>query len=224
MRVCNPICRLVVLLLLLHGVSLNAQDAKKTNSVNELEYPTAEEIIDKYIMAIGGYEVVASRSTIHRIAHASSSSGQIFSYELHRNKSHYHVKFEMENGQVIERGVRVDRGPGADGKRLGAAWTSSGGTVRSVVGQELQDKLRVHSAASRTAEYLTFYKSVKFVSSETINDREVYKLLVTDYNGSEIENFFDAKTGLLRRTSNFELLSGNRHQVVSRFLELPTDR
>jgi hypothetical protein len=62
------------------------------------------------------------------------------------------------------------------------------------------------------------YKSIEFDGSEEIDGRPNYKLLLTNRDGKEVENYFDAETGLLRRIICNEISSGRKVRIVRDFL------
>lgn len=203
----------------LFAVSGTAQDNGLSQPQEELVFPTAEEIIDRHIQAIGGYEMLASRKSIHFISAGHSSQGSTFDYEVYQAEGRFSSRFDFNDGSVIERGVYSNGKQDPDGKRLGHAWEIKNGGFREIVAEERQEYLRRRSSITSVTRLFSYYKSIEFGSSESIDGREAYKLIFTDHDGKEIERYYDAKTGLLTRQICHEAMSSGKTRVVRDFLE-----
>ncbi len=188
------------------------------NAHDEFQYPTAQEVIDKNVQAVGGYELLASRNNLHYFSNGHSSSGSVFTYEVYQADGRFRSRFDYQDGRVIERGIRADQKLDDVGNRLGYAWEFSTGNLREIVGEERQEYLRRRSSMTALTRMFDYYKSIVFDSTESIDEREVNKLILTDHNGKEVERYYDSETGLLRRQICVEAFSNTKMRVVRDYL------
>lgn len=216
MSVPKPIFITVLFLTSLLVTTLVGQSEsdKQSDNHDEFEYPTAQQVIDKYVQAMGGYEVLESRRSIHGIYNGYSSRGSTYQYENYQVEGKFSSRFNFDDGRILERGVLTDGTRKEDGSRNGWVWESTDGVMRQLRPDETQDYLRRRASISSITKMFDFYKSIEFGSSETIDDREVYRLLFTDKGGKEFERFFDVETGLLRRQICVESLANKNYTVV----------
>jgi hypothetical protein len=63
----------------------------------------------------------------------------------------------------------------------------------------------------------TSYESIECYSVEFINGKKVYKLVFVDFEGTEIERYYDADTGLLVRRVCIEEFNNQRQRVVRNY-------
>jgi len=196
---------------------LNAQ-TESEESDDEFVFPTAQEVIDKYVRAVGGYELLGSRENIHYISNGYSSHGSVFVYEVYQAEGLFSARFNYEDGSVIERGIRTDKTLNEDGSRAGHAWEISRGSFREMIGDERQEYIRRRSSVTAVARLFEYYQSIEFDSTDAIDGREINALVFTDHNGKEIKRYYDAETGLLRRQICDESLSNRNMSVVRDYL------
>lgn len=176
--------------------------------------PTVRVVLDRYIQALGGYEMLESRRSLHFISKGTNTHGSTFTYEAYQVEGKFHSRFDFDDGRVIERGVRTDGGRTRTGNRTGVAWEISNGLLREMEGDEREEYLRRRSTVSGATALLTSYESIECHSVEFIGDKKVYKLLFVDFEGTEIERYYDAESGLLVRRVCIEEFGTRRERVV----------
>lgn len=182
--------------------------------------PCAEKVLERAILASGGYEVLGTESTSHWISHGSSTSGTDYVYEYYKAKGKFFSRFTYASGRIIERGVFSDGTLKADGKRSGFAWeTINGGPVREMQGNELQEYLRRRTSVKKNEAKDTRFKSAKCVGNETINGQATYQLLLVDHDGTEIQKFYDVETGLVARRICSEEFNGRSQEVTRDYFD-----
>ena len=67
----------------------------QNDNEDEFVFPTAQQVIDKYIQALGGYEVLASRENIHYVSNGHSSHGSVYTYEVYQGRREIHLAFRL---------------------------------------------------------------------------------------------------------------------------------
>jgi hypothetical protein len=181
---------------------------------DEFVFPTAQEVIDKYIQALGGYEVLASRENVHYISNGHSSHGSVFTYEVYQAEGKFCSRFDYQDGRILERGIRTNRQHNDDGTRKGFAWETTNGVFREMIADERQEYLRRRSSVTSVTRLFDYYKSIEFDSTDAIDGREVNALILTDHNGKKVKRYYDVETGLLRRQECEEAFSHKNIHVV----------
>jgi len=155
--------------------------------------PTVDQILEKYITAVGGRE--AMEKVTSRVSTGTfevpdmGMTGNITISEKAPNKSL----------AVIELGgIGVVR-EGSDGV---SAWQEQPGqAAQDKTGAELAEALR-GSVFNAELKYKTIYKTVVVTGKEVIDGKEAYVLVATPAEGSPNKIFFDVASGLMVRQSS----------------------
>lgn len=208
---CFVLAFVIIVLIALASTTAPAQETMEKDASG---LPTVRVILDKYVQALGGYEMLESRSSLHYISNGYSSQGQKFVYEVYQVEGKFYARFDFDNGRVIERGVRTNGGRTRKGRRTGVAWESKDGFLREMDGDEREEYLRRRSTVSTATTLQTSYESIECYSVEFINGKKVYKLVFVDFEGTEIERYYDADTGLLVRRVCIEEFNNQRQRLV----------
>ncbi|MCX6623741.1 MAG: hypothetical protein NTY38_22280 [Acidobacteria bacterium] len=152
--------------------------------------PTVNDVLDRYVAAIGGQAAHQRIRTIHSVASIEfRGMGRKATRTMYRaapNKSYSVVEIEGF-GRLEE---------GADGN---VAWTINPKEgPRLKTGDERDIALR---AASWNGEMRLreLYPKIELAGAETVNGRPSYKLLFTPPSGPVMTRFFDQETSLLVR-------------------------
>ncbi|MFK7766915.1 MAG: hypothetical protein AB8B55_06805 [Mariniblastus sp.] len=200
--------------LLAISVCLVAQNAEAQEEDSKSEFgelPPAREVMDRYIEALGGYEVLESIQTMHSISKGYSESGN-FTYEIYRGVGKSRSKYVYESGSTTERGF-------ADG----VAWEIlSGGAIRSMTGEELADFELKNKYPLRAPYWSEQFKKIELDGIERAGGSECYKIKLTRDNGDETIKHFDIESGLLIRNESKESFSSTTHQVIREFEDYRT--
>jgi hypothetical protein len=175
------------------------ESAAKTTTAE----PTVDEILDKFVAAVGGrqaIEKITSRVTKGAVdASSMGLKGEVEIYAKAPNKT-LTIQTLSGIGEIRE---------GYDGK---IAWAQNPITgFREKSGAELAAVARssdIH-AAIKTRQ---LYSKLEFKGKEKVGDRETYVILATPAEGAPVKMFFDTQTGLIARTdTDLETPQGQFH-------------
>jgi hypothetical protein len=155
--------------------------------------PTVDQILEKYITAVGGREAmekVTSRLSTGAFEIPDMGvTGTITISEKAPNKSL----------AVIELAAVGTIRQGSDGT---AAWEDSPGTgVRDKAGSELADAVR-GSTFNSELKLKSLYKTVAVTGKEAVDGKDAYVVLCTPAEGAPNKLYFDATSGLMVRQSS----------------------
>jgi hypothetical protein len=187
----------------------NPQPAKAPEAVAKAPSaePTVDQILDKYVQAIGGRQAVEKiTSRVAKGAFEVSTmglKGEIEIYAKAPNKS-LTIQNVSGIGEILD---------GYDGK---IAWSQNPMMgLREKSGAELAAVARaadIH-AAIKTRQ---LYSKLELKDKEKIGDRETYVILATPAEGAPVKMYFDTQTGLIARTvTEVETPQGQFHIEVT---------
>ena len=150
--------------------------------------PTAEQLLDKYVTALGGPNAIARLKTRSMKGTFLTSNGVSLGYEIQQAApEQLFITITTPRQGIIERGF--------DGS---IGWEKSNRGVRDIDGTELYYMKR----------YPGFFEDIKlkeqfarlsFAGTDKINDREVYVLRGATADNKRHRLYFDRETGLLLR-------------------------
>jgi zinc protease len=156
------------------------------------DLPKGETIVDKYIEATGGkaaYEKVKSDiSTGSMTLGAMNLKGSMVAFSQAPDKRIVEVTFEGI-GKMTE---------GATGDLAWSMSAMQGPRVKE--GDEKAESLR-QSRYNSDVNWRDVYKSAETTGSETVDDKDCYKVLMTSKDGKPSTRWYDKKTGLLVKMS-----------------------
>jgi len=161
--------------------------------------PTAQEVIAKYLSAVGANrqevlsQAIVMRGTVERVERAKASGPTEIVFKQ-PNKTRI---VETLTSGVVTRGwngttawVQTSRGVNqATGESLKALKATPTTTIAS---DGLFSPIKIPDSASRAT----------LIGVTRINDRESYQLIIEDSSTQSIQLFFDAESGLLLRRVN----------------------
>ena len=182
-----------------------AAPAKPAPAANAVPTPTADQILDTYVKAIGGREAwkkLTSRVTIGTIeVPAMGLSGTI---EMHEKAPNLVVARITINGASFSQGF--------DGS-IGWADDPQNG-LREQTGAELTETKR-DADFYHPLDLRQLYSKFTVTGIEKINDRDMYVIEASAANGEIDKMYFDFQTGLVQR------IVGHHHSPdgVSEFTE-----
>jgi outer membrane lipoprotein-sorting protein len=147
--------------------------------------PTGDQLVAKYMQAIGGN--IGSLTT--RTAKGTLEAGQ--------NKTGYEQTFKAPNkSYIVTHAQQGDAVQGFDGT---TAWQQNPRAVQDIVGVAALNPKRL-SDFYRTLDLKKSYSAFRRVTKEKIGDKDVYTILAQAADGSGNERLsFDANSGLLVR-------------------------
>lgn len=150
--------------------------------------PTAEQILDKYVTALGGPDAIARLKTRSMKGTFLTSNGVSLGYEIQQAApEQLFITITTPRQGIIERGF--------DGS-LG--WEKSNRGVRDLEGTELY-YLRRYPGFFEDIRLKEQFARLSFAGADKINDREVYVLRGATADNKRHRLYFDRETGLLLR-------------------------
>ncbi len=154
--------------------------------------PTVDQILDKYVQAIGGQEALQKVETRVMKGTRTASDGWSAPVEVFQ---------KSPNKMLVS--YRIGS-PAADGFDGTVGWSKSERGVHDMAGPAL---LRVKREAelSRGLKLKEQYKNLRVRAKQTIGDREAYMVQGTPEGGGLELLYFDVQTGLLLRVSGRDL-------------------
>ena len=114
-----PAAILVCVSLLVHTTSGQDNELDQKNAPNKTraqaeavdaqdKLPSANDIVDRYIQKLGGYEMLESRQNTHSIFSGTVTNGESFVFESYQAHGKFYSQFSYESGLIRERNVRTD--------------------------------------------------------------------------------------------------------------------
>lgn len=153
--------------------------------------PTADDIFNKYIAAIGGPTAIGKLSSRMAKGTITQANGNSFQFELYQSgPDKFHLVVTTPQGST-ERGFNGQ-----------VAWEKTARGVREVTGGELES----FRAANSLFSFINLkdqYARPPRVRKDKLNDKDVYVLDGTITDGRRMRLYFDATTGLLLRRTTF---------------------
>ncbi len=163
--------------------------------------PTVDQILDKYIQAIGGRQAIEKISSrVTKGTFEVSTMGLKGDLEIYAKAPNKMLTIQNIAGV----GLIVD---GYDGK---IAWSQNPMMgLREKSGAELAAVVR-SSDILAPIKTRTAYSKLELKGKEKIGNRETYVILATPAEGAVVKMYFDTETGLIARTSSeFETPQGS---------------
>lgn len=147
--------------------------------------PTAEEVIRKYIDAIGGESALRAKKSLHLSGQQEDFSAQVV------------VPFEIFRAAPNKMLMVIER---PNGRRQGGNNGEVTWAFDSVVGPQVFGPPSPDSAPNfdfhRDLNYFTNYEAVEVVAREDFDGRQCYRVRLLSKGGQETFEFFDVQTGL----------------------------
>jgi len=192
---------LIVLLSLFVGITSMAQGTRRqalhmTHSTRSHQsMPTVDQILDKYVQAIGGEAAYRKLTTyVGKGTFEIQGAGIVGSIEYEAmapNKARVILRGETKNGD------RVDIWSGFDGA-VGWDFNSTSGGYSELSGKELAARRR-ETEFYREIKRKELYPKMALKEEQKVGARAVYVIEATPAEGDPENWYFDAETGLLIR-------------------------
>jgi hypothetical protein len=180
----------------------------------QLNAQTADEIIGKYITAIGGKD----------------KWSQVKSMKVNGYIEVQGIKIIFTQQAVHETGVRVDAE--FQGQKIidittpTMGWSQNpfGGksTLQPISGEELQQKLDELDIQDEFVDYATKGSSVEFIGKDEEDGNEFYKIKMVTKNKNETVYFFDVNTFLIYKEEKTVKQQGQEMKMVTKLLDYKT--
>lgn len=160
--------------------------------------PTADQIMDKYIQALGGEERLARITSL-----SAKGTYAGFDTDLGKVPVEVYAKFPGESTTIVHRSEKAQNITTYDGRNGWIVMTNTVLPVKSLSGGEL-DNARLDAEMFFPAgikKYLQDWRTG--FPPITVDDHETQVVQATAPGGTRVKLFFDAKSGLLLRVARF---------------------
>jgi Photosynthetic reaction centre cytochrome C subunit len=147
----------------------------------------ADDIINKYIAAIGGQEAIDKIKTRVMKGNIVGATGQQLSYEIDQSASNKAYEMFKSDRGMMERAVNGETG-----------WEKNPQGVRDLAGQQLAD-LKISLQLFRNLKLKEQYPTLRVAGRDKVNDRDAYVVAATTADKKRERLYFDMETGLLVR-------------------------
>ena len=153
--------------------------------------PSADDIFNKYINAIGGKAAIDQIHSCVIKGSTTISSGQFVPYEAEVLLPDKGYESFVIQGRTFESVINGSR-----------AWSKTGEEVTELTGQQLADK-KMSFPLFMILRLKDQYSSARVSAEDKIDDRDVYVVSAIRPDNKRERLFFDAETGLLRRQISY---------------------
>jgi photosynthetic reaction center cytochrome c subunit len=153
--------------------------------------PTADDIFNRYIAAIGGPAAISKLSSRTAKGTISQANGNSFQFELYQSGPD---KFDLV--------VTTPQGSMERGFNGQVAWERTARGVREITGGELAN-FRAANSLFSLINLKDQYARPPRVRKDKLNDKDVYVLDGPTTDGRRMRLYFDAASGLLLRRMTF---------------------
>ena len=158
---------------------------------NSTVLPSADDILNKYMNAIGGRAAVDQIHSCVINGSTTISSGQFVPYEAEVLLPDKGYESFVIQGRTFESVINGSR-----------AWSKTGEGVTELTGQQLADK-KMSFPLFMILRLKDQYSSARVSAEEKIDGRDVYVVNAIRSDNKRERLFFDAETGLLRRQISY---------------------
>jgi len=160
--------------------------------------PTAEQILDKYIQAIGGAERLAGLTSL-----AAKGTYSGFDTDLGKVPVEVYAKFPGQSTTIVHRSEKAQNITTFDGRNGWIAMTNTVLPVKSLTGGEL-DGAQLDAEMFFPANIKKYLRDWRVgFPPTTIDDHLAQVVQGTAPGGTRVKLFFDTKSGLLLRVARF---------------------
>jgi len=153
--------------------------------------PTADDILNKYINAIGGTAAIDKIKTRVMKGSVVTANGQTISYEIHQTAPNKAYELFTTQRGAMERAVNGETG-----------WEKNQQGVHELVGQQLAD-LKLSMQLFRNIKLKEQFTRLRFGGRDKVGDRDAYVLNAGTADNRRERLYFDAENGLLLRRVTF---------------------
>jgi hypothetical protein len=153
--------------------------------------PAADEILNKYVAAIGGQAAIDKIKTRVMKGSVVTANGQTISYEIQQTAPNKAYEIFTSQRGTMERAVNGDVG-----------WEKNPQGLREIVGTQLAD-LKLSLQLFRNLRLKEQYTRLRFGGRDKVGDRDAVILNAGTADNRAERLYFDAENGLLLRRISY---------------------
>jgi len=154
---------------------------------------TADEVISKYIIAMGGKDKLNSIQSLHFTGISTGQNGNEVTTDIWKvNNKLFRRKINFGAGSMTT--LITDKG----------GWQTNfrnGGAFEAMQDQQRNSQLYEMDCAGPLVDYAAKGHKVELTGKETIDGKECYKIKLTTKESRELNYYFDATTNYINRLS-----------------------
>ena len=167
----------------------------------------AQQILERYVEALGGREAIHSHSSIHlsgqlRLPRSNGFSGPIEIFSARTNR--FFLQVQVPEGLHRQ---------GCDGRRY---WRATGTEVKFATGKDLEQVLAMHEFEAELHEPGA-YLSMETLGTIKVDGKTCYQVLLVRKSGEVFDEFYDAETGLLYQRRRADEANGGCPELLETF-------
>jgi len=154
---------------------------------------TADEVITKYINAMGGKDKLNSIQSLHFTGISTGQNGNEITTDIWK-----------VNNKLFRRTINFGMGSQTTLITEKGGWQTNfrnGGAFEAMTDQQRNNQLYEIDCAGPLVDYAVKGHKVELAGKETIDGKECYKIKLTTKEGRELNYYFDATTGYINRLS-----------------------
>ena len=170
----------------------------------EPESKPAQQIIERYVEALGGRDAIRSHTSIHisgqlRFPHNKGFSSPIEIFSARTNR--FFLQVQVPEGLHRQ---------GCDGRRF---WRATGTDVKFATGKDLEQVLAIHDFTAELHEPGD-YRSMETLGTVKVGGKKCFQVLLIRTNGEVFDEFYDTQTGLLHQRRRMDEGNGGWLELV----------
>ena len=176
----------------------SARPASPANLSGSASLPSAEDVLNKYMAAIGGKAATDRITSLIVKGTTTTATGQTVEYESQQaapDKGHEAFSLPSDTGRPCAGDSRCEYARVVNGQQ---GWLKSGAGVQNLVGQQLADQ-KLSFPLFGVLRLRDQYSNFRVSGSDKIDDRDVYVISAVRLDGKSERLYFDIESGLLRR-------------------------
>lgn len=174
------------------------------------ELPSARKILERYLLAIGGYESLGSVSSFHCKMSVVSVEDPSTSY-MYEGLMKNDACFEEYIGSNGRRTTRVVKD--------GEGWETMHGRNRKYSDAEVECFVRTFLGRKNSLAWHKTCSTFKCVGRETVRQREAYLVELIYKDGLKSRKYFDVESGLLVRSVDERIEKGSQREATCEIYE-----
>jgi hypothetical protein len=163
----------------------------------------AQQIIERYVEALGGRDVIRSHTSLHisgqlRLPRKKGFSSPIEIFSARTNR--FFLQVQLPEGLHRE---------GCDGQRF---WRATGAEVKFAIGKDLEQVLAMRDFEAEL-HAPGVYRSMETLGAIKVGGRTCYQVLLIRKSGEVFDEFYDAETGLLHQRRRMDEANGGSREL-----------
>ncbi|MFK7767162.1 MAG: hypothetical protein AB8B55_08060 [Mariniblastus sp.] len=209
MRYCQSLALAFVALFSFVSCEVHGRTCFQDNE-SDSEYPSVNEIIERCVEVVGGYEAIDSIQSVRKTATETSDRNANAVFEMHfRSDGFFKETYTYPTGRVYTRIVRD--GVGWEGYQDVPA--------RYYHGKELDGYLFRYRSFFKCTHWVDDCESIEFAGLESVEDMDTYKLRMKFKAGYQYDFYFDVESGQLVQSTTDMFYRGKTNTITSTVLE-----